>query len=1125
MNGLAILIPEMFYMLAAEHPPRESTPALSDDTGSSSSRESSPPATPVSGLSRAPSISFDDNSKHIPTGDGTDIKILEPDADSSPPEDITRPLKRRRLVDTWVDKVRAERVLPPDISSDATKADDGALLGLVHILIGDCASVRGVKPDAVDPSLEYVFRPLKRKRFADTSTDDACAKRAQTSDISSGAAKIEDSVSFDLGHIPIHDCTKIRVAEPDDVHPVSPHIDLHVSLKAIARPPKRKRCADTTTDEVRVKRRRLSDSPSHASKLNYAAPSGPHPRCMITGCVSNEVEACYILPPDTPQPLDDLRASDDFSSAYCSTPANIVFLRHDLRILWETNRLLMIPHPHHLDHPDTRPAYKYCVVVEDEHPSGSCIPKYYTITPPVAMACSSYRSLGWHDLSANLHLMTIRVGREFMKRPLHYEHHLFQNNLSHIPTITPVHPDVVEPVFSQINRDSPVEVILPLPKRKRSPDIEADEVPAKKMRMSVSTGETAKVEDGVPFGPHPRCMITGCVSADVEACYILPPDMPQLLVNRKMDYITFNMRTNYDTFRCHAPRNIIFLRRDLRELWETNRLLMIPHPDHLKKLDYCPPIAVLIVTQVYKYCVIAEDVHPPDSCATMGYFITPSIMTAPCSYRSLGWHELNANLHLMIFRAGQKLNKRPLHYQHILRDLLPFNDANHAYSIVWRYGSWTFSLHREMVPDRRLWATGELSACPDDYFRSPKKQYCSPMLDDDTVRFSRRFWPIVSGIQRKRSGNTSVGTQACIVEEDAQRSVSVRQWCLDCDQDRDEWTMGPPAEPEDAELLAYRQEKAGNVLPVVQDLWSLEDHFSSSCGIGCISNITAGRGDDMQLHAWRWRDGVRHLPGVGAYRLASIENIRHGSWDRFAEMVAAVAQPSLQYTASYATNTSIFDERMSVLTTGMKTALHEGNAAKRVRRRARSASHFKELTYLVPEWLTSNTSEATARYVWSMHILLAAVLAVLTRRAKPHARGLGIQIWVLEQINQVFTRGPVGIRNITRMGIHDRGDNQERGKPPRRLAVNVPWLATYGMGQVQTFNDEGAYNEAEHECYGKCATVRKNILGDSNSMPVNLFQGTGTTLPMSSTTILNRGQEVETEVPRAAEAGLYTGDV
>ncbi|EED84326.1 predicted protein [Postia placenta Mad-698-R] len=666
MNALNILIPDIFHTLAAERPPRENTPALSDDTGSSSSRESSPPATPVSGLSRAPSISFDDDSKHTPTGDRTDIKIVEPDADPSPPEDITRPLKRRRLADIRADELRAERVLPPDILSDATKADYDTSFCLEHIRIGDCTSARDVKPDsdAVHPSLEHVFRPLKRKRLVDMSTDDACAKRAQTSDISSGAANIEDSASFELGHIPIHDCTKIRVAEAEGVHPVSPHIDLYAPPEAITRPPKRKRCADTTADEV---------------------------------------GACYILPPDMPQPL----------------------------------------------------VYKYYVVAEDEHPADSCTPKDDTITSPVATACSSYRSLGWHDLSVNLHLMTIRVGREFMKRPLHFEHHLSKDALAHIPTITPVYPDVVEPVFSHIKRDSLVEGISRLPKRKRSPETETDEVPAKRMRMSDPTSETSKVEDGVPFGPHPRCVITGCVSADVEACYILPPDMPQLL----------------DLEPCAA----------------------------------------------YKYCIITEDEHPPDSCTTMNNIITPSVMTAPCSYRSLGWHELSANLDLMTFRAGQKLSKRPLHYQHVLRDLLPHTEVNHAYTIIQWHGTWTAPLTCELVPDRRLWATGELSPCPKNYYRPHRTQYCSPLLDDDTDRFRRQFRPILSGIKRRRFVDTSWSSQDHI--RDAHPEVSIRQWCLECDHARDEWTMGPHAEPEDVEMLAYRQEQAGNVQPVVQKLW------------------------------------------------------------------------------------------------------------------------------------------------------------------------------------------------------------------------------------------------------------------------------------------------------------------
>ncbi|EED80284.1 predicted protein [Postia placenta Mad-698-R] len=653
MNGLYILIPDTSHMLAAEHPSREmSTPALSDDTGSCSSRESSPPATPVSGLSRAPSISFDDYCQHIPTGDGTDIGI-EPDADYSLPEDISRLLKRGRLADTSTDEVRAERPLPPDIWSDATRADDGAFFGLGHIPNSDCTSVGDVEPDAVDPSLEYVSRPLKRKRCADTSTYDVRVKRARTSGTSSGATKAEDRACFGLGHISTHDYTKSRVVDPDAVHVVHPRIDLYVPLEATARPPKRKRCADPTTDEVRIKRRRLSDSPSDASKLKDGDLFGPHPRCMITGCVSAEVEACYILPPDTPQPL----------------------------------------------------VYTYHVIAEDEHPADSRKPRDDTTTSPVATATSSYRSLGWHDLSANLHLMTVRVGREFIKRPLHYQHLLPTDALVQIPIIRLVHPDAVEPASLHIEQESPVKDIPRPPKRKWCPDTEPDEVPAKRVRTA---SEASK--DRIPFGPHPRCMITGSVL--------------------------------YTASR-HASA---IVRRDLRELWETNRLLMIPHPQHLEDFDYCT---------VYKYYVIAEDEHPPDSCATMGHPITPSVMTAPCSYRSLGWHELDADLYSMAFHAGRKLSKRPLHYQHILRELLPHKEVNHTYIIIGQ-----------------------------------------------------------------------VDSEACTMKEYAQQVASVREWCRDCDQARDEWTIGPLAEPEDPELLAYQQEEVKDVVSAVEQLWSDEDFFS-----------------------------------------------------------------------------------------------------------------------------------------------------------------------------------------------------------------------------------------------------------------------------------------------------------
>ncbi|EED78486.1 predicted protein [Postia placenta Mad-698-R] len=614
MNGLYILIPDTSHMFAAEHPPREmSTPALSDDTGSCSSRESSPPATPVFGLSRAPSISFDDYCQHIPTGDGTDIGIVEPDVDYSLPEDISRLLKRGRLADTRTDEVRAERPLPPDIWSDATRTDDDAFFGLGHIPNSDCTSVGDVEPDAVDPSLEYVSRPFKRKRCADTSTYDVRVKRARTSGTTNDATKAEDRA--------------------------------------------------------------------------------------------------------------------------------------------------------------------------------------------LAKNTSSYRSLGWHDLSANLHLMTVRVGREFIKRPLHYQHLLPIDALVHIPIIKLVHPEAVEPASLHIEQESPVEDIPRPPKRKRCPDTEPDELPAKRMRTSGTASEASK--DRIPFGPHPRCMITGCVSADVEALSTHDCSFGFVAdkVNRKIDYLTFSMRTDYDTFLCHEPENIIFLRRDLRELWETNRLLMIPHPQHLEHFEYCT---------VYKYYVIAEDEHPPDSCATMGHPITPPMLTAPCSYRSLGWHELDADLYSMAFRAGRKLSKRPLHYQHILRELLPHKEVNHTYSIIFQYVEWTDPLSLQMLPNRRLWTTGELSPCPDGYYRRPLTEYCSPLSDDDTARFPRRFRPVVSGIKRKRSGDTRVDSEPCTMKEYAQQVASVR----------------PLAEPEDPELLIYRQEEAKDMVPAVEELWSDQDYLS-----------------------------------------------------------------------------------------------------------------------------------------------------------------------------------------------------------------------------------------------------------------------------------------------------------
>ncbi|EED77972.1 predicted protein [Postia placenta Mad-698-R] len=619
MNGLYILIPDTSHMLAAEHPPREmSTPALSDDTGSSSSRESSRPATPTSG--------------HTPSGEGTDFRIVEADADSSPLEDITRPLKRRRFADTRADEVRAERALLPNIWSDAPRVDGGACFGLGHIRISDCTSVGDVEPDTVDPSLEYVSRPLKRKRSADTSTYDVRAKRARTSGTSNDATKAEDRACFGLGHISIHDYTKIRVVEPDADPPVAPGIDIHVPLDAIARPPKRKRCADTTVDEGNYHFGLVADKAALQDDCTML--------CMPT----------------------------NYNAFCCNTPANIIFLRRDLRILWETNRLLMIPHPGHIDHPDTRPVYTYHVITEDEQPLDLGTPQDYTIIPLATTADCSYRSLGWHELSANLHLMTIRVGREFMRRPLRYEHVFRMDALVHIPIVQLAQPDAAEPVSPHIERESP------------------------------------------------------------------------------------------------------------------------------------------------------------------------------------------------------KLSKRPFHYRHILRELLPHKEINHTYEIVSRYKSWMAPLHREIVRGRRLWATGELAPFPDGYFRCFSTPYCSPLPDDDAVRFPLPFRPLVSGMKRKRSGDTRADIEIYTAKEDARREVSVRQWCRDCDQARDEWTMGPPAEPTDAELLAYRQEDASNVLPAAQKSWLVENYFAKwqwtdtdtpdpaeLCvailakgrdvhrAIGCISELPSGR--------------------------------------------------------------------------------------------------------------------------------------------------------------------------------------------------------------------------------------------------------------------------------------------
>lgn len=135
--------------------------------------------------------------------------------------------------------------------------------------------------------------------------------------------------------------------------------------------------------------------------------------------------------------------------------------------------------------------------------------------------------------------MIIRVGREFIKRPLHYEHVFPMDALVHIPIIRLAQPDAAEPVSSHIERESPVESIPRPRKRKRCPETETGEVPAKRMRTSVTGCNASNIKDAVRFGPHPRCMITGCVSADVEGCYIWPLDMPQRLVSGYGCYFGF----------------------------------------------------------------------------------------------------------------------------------------------------------------------------------------------------------------------------------------------------------------------------------------------------------------------------------------------------------------------------------------------------------------------------------------------------------------------------------------------------------------------------------------------------------------------------------------------------------
>lgn len=156
---------------------------------------------------------------------------------------------------------------------------------LVHIPSGDYKIIEVVHPDVIDP--------MKRKHHLNTRTDEACAKRVRTSGTLSDTSKVMDDLLM-------CDRTNVRVVESDVV---SVHNERDSPLQSIPRPPKRKWCPGTDTLKVRAKRVRTPSTSSDAFKVKDGVPFGPHPRCMITGCVSPEVEPCYILPPDMPQQL------------------------------------------------------------------------------------------------------------------------------------------------------------------------------------------------------------------------------------------------------------------------------------------------------------------------------------------------------------------------------------------------------------------------------------------------------------------------------------------------------------------------------------------------------------------------------------------------------------------------------------------------------------------------------------------------------------------------------------------------------------------------------------------------------------------------------------------------------
>ncbi|EED78037.1 predicted protein [Postia placenta Mad-698-R] len=99
------------------------------------SRESSPPATSIFAVSRAPSIYLGDDSKHISIGYRTRVGGVEPDSVDPSLEHVSRPLKWKRCADISTDDVRAKKARTSGTSSDESIVDDSTSLGLGHILV------------------------------------------------------------------------------------------------------------------------------------------------------------------------------------------------------------------------------------------------------------------------------------------------------------------------------------------------------------------------------------------------------------------------------------------------------------------------------------------------------------------------------------------------------------------------------------------------------------------------------------------------------------------------------------------------------------------------------------------------------------------------------------------------------------------------------------------------------------------------------------------------------------------------------------------------------------------------------------------------------------------------------